>query len=58
MSSVLAAMGVSREVGLGAIRFSLGRNTASSEIDIVVEMLANHISGKPSSRVLSVTEND
>ena len=39
MSPVLAAMGQYEEVGLGAIRFSLGRQTAKNEIDRVIEML-------------------
>ena len=32
-------MGVAPEVGMGAIRFSLGRTTARDEIDAVVERL-------------------
>lgn len=39
ISPVLRAMGVSEEVGRGAIRFSTGRYTTKSEIDIVVEKL-------------------
>ena len=39
MSPVLAAMGQDAKVGLGAIRFSLGRQTVKDEIDTVVEML-------------------
>jgi cysteine desulfurase len=39
MSPVLAAMGVSPESGLGAIRFSLGRQTTRAEIEAVVESL-------------------
>lgn len=39
LSPVLAAMGVSPEVGLGAIRFSLGRFTSLSEIEAVAEQL-------------------
>lgn len=39
ISPVLAAMGVPDDVGLGAVRFSLGRNTTRSEIDDVVESL-------------------
>jgi cysteine desulfurase len=37
LSPVLAAMGVSPEVGTGAIRFSLGRTTTRAEIEQVVE---------------------
>ena len=39
LSPVFAAMGTSPEVGMGAIRFSLGRATAEDEIDAVVELL-------------------
>jgi cysteine desulfurase len=39
LSPVLAAMGVSESVGVGAIRFSLGRDTTSDEIDHVVARL-------------------
>jgi cysteine desulfurase len=39
LSPVLAAMGVSEHVGMGAIRFSLGRTTTEVEIDTVVERL-------------------
>ncbi len=41
LSPVLAAMGVTPEVGMGAIRFSLGRGTTREEIDFVVERLSN-----------------
>jgi cysteine desulfurase len=44
MSPVLAAMGVSEDVGLGAIRFSLGRNTTAEEVDAVVDRLADVVS--------------
>ncbi len=43
ISPVLAAMGVSREVALGAVRFSLGRHTTPAEIDEVVESLSHLI---------------
>lgn len=39
ISSVLTAMGVSDEVGCGAVRFSLGRYTTKNEIDTVIENL-------------------
>jgi len=39
LSPVLEAMGITREVGMGAIRFSLGRGTTREEIDVVVEQL-------------------
>jgi cysteine desulfurase len=40
LSPVLAAMGVPERIGMGAIRFSLGRATISDEIDDVVARLA------------------
>src|SRR5262249_45970453 len=40
LSPVLEAMGVPPAIGIGAIRFSLGRTTAADEIDAVVERLA------------------
>jgi cysteine desulfurase len=39
LSPVLKAMGVPPEVGMGAIRFSLGRTTTAEEIDAVLEWL-------------------
>jgi cysteine desulfurase len=41
LSPVLGAMGVAPKVGMGAIRFSLGRGTTRDEIDAVVERLTN-----------------
>ena len=40
LSPVLTAMGTAEEVGMGAVRFSLGRQTSSAEIDRVAERLA------------------
>ena len=40
LSPVLEAMGVEPELGMGAIRFSLGRGTTRDEIDLVVERLS------------------
>jgi cysteine desulfurase len=40
LSPVLEAMGVTPEVGMGAIRFSLGRGTTREEIDAVVQRLS------------------
>ncbi|HVX13259.1 MAG TPA: cysteine desulfurase family protein [Pirellulales bacterium] len=40
ISPVLAAMRVAHDVALGAVRFSLGRDTTPREIDALVEMLA------------------
>lgn len=39
ISPVLAAMGVPHEVAIGSVRFSLGRDTARSEIDAVIELI-------------------
>jgi cysteine desulfurase len=41
LSPVLKAMSVAPEVGMGALRFSLGRATTRDEIDTVVERLTN-----------------
>jgi cysteine desulfurase len=40
ISPVLKAMGVSPEIGMGAIRFSLGRTTTQAEIEETVELLS------------------
>jgi cysteine desulfurase len=39
LSPVLQAMGISPEVGVGAVRFSLGRTTTSEEIEAVIKRL-------------------
>lgn len=39
LSPVLEAMGVAPEIGMGTIRFSLGRTTTMDEIDHVVAAL-------------------
>jgi cysteine desulfurase len=39
LSPVLAAMGVAREEGMGAVRFSLGRTTTWEDLDAVLAML-------------------
>jgi cysteine desulfurase len=39
LSPVLEAMGVAPEVGMGAIRFSLGRNTTTQDVNAVVSAL-------------------
>lgn len=41
LSPVLHAMGVPESIGLGAIRFSLGRNSTLEEVESVVEQLSN-----------------
>ncbi len=43
LSPVLEAMAVPPEVGMGAVRFSLGRGTLAEEIDEVVERLTRAI---------------
>ena len=40
LSPVLAAMGVTEHEGMGAIRFSLGRETTRAEIDLVTAKIA------------------
>ena len=44
LSPVLEAMGVPPQVGMGAVRFSLGRGTTAEEIDTVVDCLSNVLS--------------
>lgn len=39
LSPVLEAMGIPPDVGMGAIRFSLGRGSTSAQIDYVVDVL-------------------
>ncbi len=43
-SPVLSAMGVPREIALGAVRFSLGRWTSKEEIDFVIELISKKVS--------------
>jgi cysteine desulfurase len=43
LSPVLRAMGVPESVGLGAIRFSLGRNSTANEVEWVVDQVADAI---------------
>jgi len=43
ISPVLAAMGVEHEVGVGAIRFSLGRNTSMNHIEQVVDWISKAV---------------
>jgi cysteine desulfurase len=59
LSPVLEAMGVTPEVGMGAIRFSLGRGTTREEIDAVVERLSElpttefvAMPGEPTERIV------
>ncbi|MGY4501887.1 cysteine sulfinate desulfinase/cysteine desulfurase-like protein [Bradyrhizobium sp. GM24.11] len=41
LSPVLAAMGVPENIGMGAIRFSLGKFTTSDEVDDVLALLTS-----------------
>src|SRR5205823_4834896 len=41
MSPVLLAMGIAPHVGMGAVRFSLGRTTTRDEIDAALERLSD-----------------
>ncbi|KUO69239.1 MAG: cysteine desulfurase NifS [Alphaproteobacteria bacterium BRH_c36] len=43
LSPVLRAMGIAPEVGMGAIRFSLGRTTIQDEIDAVVAKISETV---------------
>ena len=47
LSPVLQAMGVSPEVGMGAVRFSLGRGTTAGEIDAVVDRVVEVMEAGP-----------
>jgi len=47
ISPVLKAMGVSPEVGMGAIRFSLGRTTTMQELERVIELLIKILPSLP-----------
>jgi cysteine desulfurase len=51
LSPVLSAMGVAPEVGMGAIRFSLGRATTDQEIDATLNLLAAAVA--PASQALT-----
>jgi cysteine desulfurase len=46
LSPVLKAMGVPESVGLGAVRFSLGRGTTQAEIDLVLELFRTNVLGR------------
>jgi cysteine desulfurase len=43
LSPVLRAMGVSEHIGMGAIRFSLGRTTTADEITEVVDRVSDFL---------------
>jgi len=46
LSPVLAAMGVTPEAGMGAIRFSLGRRTTNADVDDVAAALSELLDGQ------------
>lgn len=46
LSPVLQAMGVSESIGLGAVRFSLGRGTTTEELDLVLELLRRQVKAR------------
>jgi cysteine desulfurase len=41
LSPVLEAMRITPEVGMGAVRFSLGRTTTQDEIEVVIQRLTD-----------------
>ena len=43
VSHVLAAMKVSQEIGVGAVRLSLGRPTTENEVDQVAEWIGKKV---------------
>jgi cysteine desulfurase len=53
LSPVLEAMGVAPRVGMGAIRFSLGRSTTRDEIDAVLERLTDVVAVAEPEHLLS-----
>jgi cysteine desulfurase len=53
LSPVLAAMGVPPEIGMGVLRFSLGRGTTEAEIRDVAERVARVAETMPITPVLS-----
>ncbi|WP_339750220.1 cysteine desulfurase family protein [uncultured Rubinisphaera sp.] len=48
ISPVLEAMGVSKDIGVGAVRFSLGRSTTQAELDAVVDAISQLVVGASS----------
>ena len=50
LSPVLKAMGINPEVGMGAIRFTLGRDTTKDEIDYVISLLRARLGHEAKSR--------
>ena len=58
ISLVLAAMGVPDDVGLGAVRFSLGRNTLRDEIETVVDQIVRCLRETYRTAIPTVKENN
>ena len=58
ISPVLAAMGVSRDAGMGAVRFSLGRTSTGNEVETVVAMLNGRLRDSNRSPILTLREDD
>jgi cysteine desulfurase len=58
ISPVLAAMGVPHNVGVGAVRFSLGRNTTRDEIESVVDLLVDGLRDTRRASIPAVKENE
>ena len=54
LSPVLAAMRVPEHLGMGAVRFSLGRGTTGKEIDLVVSRLAEVLEDPFNTAVVSI----
>lgn len=45
LSHVLSAMGIPQEVGMGALRFSLGRTNTEKQIETAAEMIIEQVKG-------------
>ena len=54
LSPVLEAMGIAAEVGMGAVRFSLGRGTTRDEIEVVVERLTSILQDRRGGQGISI----
>jgi cysteine desulfurase len=58
ISPVLTAMGVPCDIGLGAVRFSLGRNTLRDEIETVVDQIVHCLRKTCRTATPTVKENN
>jgi cysteine desulfurase len=43
LSHVLSAMGVSPEIGMGALRFSLGRNNTMEQVERAARLIVSQV---------------